>query len=177
MGAGAGGLAPSLPSPLHPPLLIPATLPFSVQYRQCLQPSGGGVRDEGQGQGDCAFRKGKGSLCEGQWEDVLPTEAAPGLFTGFWESWAGSHCYCCWWDLKVLWCEPCRTGEGVQGEQGPPGMLPLAFRRPRSHHSLLRSCFPHADTLGRWGLETWGVTQRLRTYDFLPSQPERKSQL
>lgn len=40
VGLGLGGSVLSLPS-LHPLLLTPVSLPFSVQYRQCIQPSRG----------------------------------------------------------------------------------------------------------------------------------------
>lgn len=116
---------------------------------------------EGQGWGDCAFRKGKGSCKRGS-EDVLLIEVAPGLFTGFWESRGESCCYSCWWDLKVLWREPCRTGEEMLGKQVPPGMPPLASVTLRSHYFLALTVLFSADTLANGVLETWGAAQRLR---------------
>lgn len=104
---------------LHPLHLTPA-VPSFLSAIQTVHTAKQGA--EGQGWGDCAFRKGKGSCKRGS-EDVLLIEVAPGLFTGFWESWGGSCCYGCWWDLKVLWREPCRTGEEMLGKQVPPACL------------------------------------------------------
>lgn len=87
----------SLPS-LHPLQLTPPSLPFSVQYRQCIQPSRG---LKGKGGETVHSGRARGACKRGS-EDVLLIEVAPGLFTGFWESQSGSCCYCCWWDLKVL---------------------------------------------------------------------------
>lgn len=87
----------SLPS-LHPLQLTPPSLPFSVQYRQCIQPSRG---LKGKGGETVHSGRARGACKRGS-EDVLLIEVAPGLFTGFWESRSGSCCYCCWWDLKVL---------------------------------------------------------------------------
>lgn len=147
VGPGQEGVL-SLPS-LHPLHLALLSLPFSVQYRQCIQPSrglkgkGGETVHSGRVRGDCK----RGS------EDVLLIEVAPGLSTGFWESRGGSCCYCCWWALKVLRCEPCRTGEEMLGKQLPPGMLPLAFCRPyRPLPSLAFTALLNGDTLanGVW---------------------------
>lgn len=105
------------------------SLPFSVQYRQCIQPSRGL-----KGRGGETVHSGRArGVCKRGSEDVLLIKVAPGLFTGFWESLGGTCCYGCWWDLKVLWCEPCRTREEMLGKQVPPGMPPLACATLTSH--------------------------------------------
>lgn len=89
--------------------------------------------------------------CKRGSEDVLLIEVAPGLFTGFWESPGGSCCYCCWWDLKVLWYEPCRTGEEMLGKQLPPGVLPLVFCILTDHYLPLHSLLSSTVTLWQMG--------------------------
>lgn len=144
------------------------SLPFSVQYRQCIQPSRG---LKGKGGETVHSGRGKGVRKRGS-EDVLLIEVARGLFTGFWESQGGSCCYCCWWNLEVLWCEPCRTGKEMQGKQLPPGMLPLAVSR--SHKPLplfaliaLFSCDHLTNGVWRPGElpKDWGC----QIHDFPPS--------
>lgn len=69
-------------------------------------------------------------VCKRGSEDVLLIEVAPGLLTGFWESQGESCCYCCWWDLKVHCCEPCRTGGNAR-------------KTTASRHASSSLCYPH----------------------------------
>lgn len=78
VGLGLGGSVLSLPS-LYPLLFTPA-VPSFLSAIQTVHTAKQGA--EGQGWGDCAFRKGKG-VCKRGSEDVLLIEVAPGLFTGF----------------------------------------------------------------------------------------------
>lgn len=77
-GAGLGGLVLSL----LPPHLTPAVPSFSVQYRQCIQPSRGLA---GKARETVHSGRIKGHLQEGG-EGVLLIEVVPGLLTGFWEA-------------------------------------------------------------------------------------------
>lgn len=67
---------------LLPPQLTPAVPSFSVQYRQCIQPS---RRLAGKARETVHSGRIKGHLQEGG-EGVLLIEVVPGLLTGFWEA-------------------------------------------------------------------------------------------
>lgn len=109
---GQEGWCSALPF-LHPLRLTPA-VPSFLSAIQTVHTAKQGA--EGQGWGDVHSGRARG-VCKRGSEDVLLIKVAPGLFTGFWESWGGGCCYGCWWDLKVLWCEPCRTGEEMLGNR------------------------------------------------------------
>lgn len=76
VGPGLGGVVLSL----LPPHLTPAVPSFSVQYRQCIQPSRGLT-----GKARETVHSGRTKHPQEGGGGVLLIEVAPGLFTGFWE--------------------------------------------------------------------------------------------
>lgn len=82
---------------LHPLHLTPPSLPFSVQYRQCIQPSRG---PKGKG-GETVHSGGARGACKRGSEAVLLIEVAPGLLLASGSPGVGAAASC-WWDLKVL---------------------------------------------------------------------------
>ena len=154
---------------LSPPSSPHSCCPFLSQCNTDSAYSQAGA--EGKGGETVHSGRARGVRKRGS-EDVLLIEVAPGLFTGFWESQGGSCCYCCWWNLKVLWCEPCRTGKDMLGKQLPPGMLPLAVshsHKPLPSSALTGLLSRDHLTNGVWRSgelpQDWGC----QIHDFLPS--------